>query len=80
MIKNFMVNQMKSYKNRLFLEDVIRFSPMSYGVDFTDESETNFHIPMKALIRLYEGTKFQMEKNGVNWEEFCDKQFKGEII
>jgi hypothetical protein len=71
---------MKSYKNRIFLDDVIRFSPMSYGVDFTDESETNFHIPMKALIKLYEGAQFQIEKNGQNWEEFCDMQFKGETI
>lgn len=69
---------MKSYNNRIFLEDVVRFSPMSYGVDFTDESETNFHIPMRALIRLYEGTKFQMEKNGVDWDLFCHDLFKKE--
>ena len=48
---------------------------MSYGVDFTDESETNFHIPMKALIRLYEGTKFQMEKKGIDWDLFCNSLF-----
>lgn len=68
--------KMKSYKNRIFLERVVRFSPMEYGVDFTDESETNFHISIQDLVRLYEGTKFQMEKKGIDWDLFCNNLFK----
>lgn len=66
---------MKSYKNRIFLERVVRFSPMEYGVDFTDESETNFHISMQDLVRLYEGVRFQMEKKGIDWGPFCYNLF-----
>lgn len=66
---------MKTSKNTIILEDAIRYSPSEQGVDFVDETETRFHIPMKLLIRLYEGAKFHYIRNGGDWDEFCAALF-----
>lgn len=67
---------MKTSSGKIILEDAVRFSPTYIGVDYTDESEIRIHIPMKLLVRLYEGSKYQLEKNGYNWEEFCNTLFE----
>lgn len=66
---------MKGSNGRIYIESLARFSPYADGVDFTDLSEINFHMSIKTLVRLYEGTKFQMEKNGINWDTLCDELF-----
>ena len=66
---------MKTQREFIILEDVTGFSPTQYGVDYTDTSGAKIHIPMTLLVRLYEGTKFDFERKGVNWDEFCKSLF-----
>lgn len=66
---------MKTSNNRIILDDAIRYSPTNIGVDFTDETNTNFHIPMKLLVRLYEGAKHCHTKKSGDWESFCNSLF-----
>lgn len=69
---------MKTQNGKMIIESVVRFNPNAEWLSFTDESETQFWISIKDVIRLYEGTKFNMEKSGIDWEKFCDKLFKPE--
>ena len=67
---------MKTENNVIVLEDAIKYSPTKDGVNFTDVTGTKFHIPIKLLVRLYEGTKFHMERNEIDWDRFLDDVFK----
>lgn len=66
---------MRTFNGTLFLEDAIRFAPDSSGVKYTDKSGTDVHIPMRLLVRLYEGVKHHMELREVDWDEFCSSLF-----
>ena len=67
---------MKLINGVVHLEECIRFYPKTDGIVYTDINNNKIHIPIKLLIRLHEGTKFHYEKNGWNWEEFCDEILK----
>ena len=67
---------MKINNGVIYLEDSVGFRPNHYDVGYTDESGNRVVIPMKLLVRLYEGTKYHHEKIGINWEEFCNKLFE----
>jgi hypothetical protein len=70
------LRRMKTAKGVIILEDAKRFSPDSSGVTYTDESEMTIHIPMKLLVRLYEGARFHMDRDGTDWNDFCDTLFE----
>lgn len=59
------------------LEDVARgYSPVDGGVEYTDTSGARVFIPMKLLVRLYEGVKWHHERNvDQPWDEFCESLF-----
>jgi len=66
---------MKTQNNVILLEDVEGFLLTPFGVSYTDISGARLHIPMKVLVRLYEGAKYDAERKGVNWKEFCNSLF-----
>jgi hypothetical protein len=67
---------MRTVGNIMVLEEAAGFSPNTEGVDYTDISGARVHIPIKLLVRLYEGTKFTFEKRGIDWDAFCASLFK----
>lgn len=68
---------MKLINGVVYLEDSVGFSPDIHGVKYKDTNGNNIYVPIKLLIRLYEGHKYNYEKKlcGV-WEEYCDNLFK----
>lgn len=56
------------------LEDVATgFSPVTGGVQYTDKSGARVFIPTTLLVRLYEGVKWNHERNSsLPWDEYCD--------
>lgn len=67
---------MISRGNLIILEDAKSFYPIATGIDYTDISGAKFHIPMKLLIRLYEGAKYDATQKNVNWDQFCAELFQ----
>lgn len=59
------------------LEDVAQgYSPGPEGVEYTDISGARVFIPMKLLVRLYEGAKWHHERNSDQpWETRCGNLF-----
>lgn len=66
---------MKTEGNMIVLEDSARFTPFTHGVEYTDVSGARVYVPMKLLVRLYEGTKYNFEKK-VDWDDFCNSLFE----
>lgn len=66
---------MKIKGNIFELEEVNGYSPSMIGVAYTDINQTRVFIPMKVLIRLYEGVKSDIERKGCRWEEFVNALF-----
>jgi hypothetical protein len=64
----------------IFIENVKRFSVNSYSIDFVDKSETRISIEPKDIVRLYEALKLTIERNGSNFEDYCDKLFSTDLI
>ena len=48
------------------------FSPCNHGVHFHDSDRNTFYLRLDILIRLYEGVKFDMERQGIDWEKLCN--------
>lgn len=67
---------MKTEGNLIVLEDSTGFTPHPHGVEYTDISGARVYVPMKLLVRLYEGTKYNFEKK-FDWDDFCDSLFEG---
>lgn len=67
---------MHTSNGRIVLEDSVGFLPSVDGVSYTDITGTKIHIPMKLLVRLYEGSKFHLEREGLDWERFTNSLFK----
>lgn len=67
---------MKTNGYNIILENAKSFSPTAIGVNYTDTSGAKFHIPIKLLVRLYEGAKYDATQKGVNWEQFCAELFQ----
>lgn len=66
---------MNTNGNYIILEDAKSFSPSVTGVVYTDVAGAKFHVPMKLLVRLYEGARHDATQRGVNWEQFCNDLF-----
>jgi hypothetical protein len=59
------------------LEDVAQgYTPVAGGVEYVDMSGARVFIPMKLLVRLYEGAKWHHERNSDQpWERYCGHLF-----
>lgn len=68
--------RMKTQINSIVLEDSTGYSPTVDGVFYTDISGTRIFVPMKVLIRLYEGAKYDIERKGYDWAAFCASFFE----
>ena len=66
---------MKIHNGKFILDDATRFSPETDGVRYVDTTETTVIIPYPLLVRLYEGARFDFERKGGNWEDFCNGLF-----
>lgn len=69
---------MKFVDGTCYLEEVRGYTPYDHGVRYTDKSGNEIYIPMKLLIQLYEGAKFQKERYGIDWKEFTDRFFEND--
>lgn len=68
---------MKTANGTIILDEDIRgFSPVEDGVIFTEETGVKFFVRYSLLVRLYEGSKYSLEKRGVKWDDFCKKLFE----
>ena len=67
---------MRTSINTIILEDCEGYSPTTEGVSYTDITGTKIFIPMKLLIRLFDGTKDHLERTGVDWEVFVKNIFE----
>ena len=67
---------MKTENGVIILEDATGFTPNGNGTTYTDLSGMKIFIPLELLVRLYEGTKFDFERHGYDWEKKCDMLFK----
>ena len=62
--------------SRITIKDMTGFSPCGHGIHFHDSDRNTFYLPLDVLIRLYEGAKFDMERQGIDWEKLCEKVCK----
>ena len=56
--------------------DAAGYSPMINEVSFTDSSGTRYVVPLKLIVRLYEGCKYHEEKSGVDWDRKINALFE----
>lgn len=66
---------MEIKNNRIYLEDSKSFSPIVDSINYTDLSNNKINVPIKLIVRLYEGCKDDFEKREINWEEYCSNLF-----
>lgn len=58
------------------LEDALSYAPVAGGVEYTDVSGARVFVPLKLLVRLYEGFKHQHEQACFqSWDEYCKSLF-----
>jgi len=62
-------------KNTILLDDHAGFSPTREGVTYVDKTGVSIYVPLKLLVSLYEGTKFDMERRGIDWEQLTNNLF-----
>jgi hypothetical protein len=62
-------------------KDIIELSPIQGGLNihgdfayYRDTEETKIYIPLSVIIRLYELGKFETDRRGQNWDDFCNQQ------
>ena len=67
---------MKTRNGIIVIEDYRSADPSFDGVTFTDETNISIFIPMKTLLGLYEIAKYDIERMGINWEQFSKAFFK----
>jgi len=67
---------LKVYNNRIILDDAERISPEYNAVAYTDITGIRFLVPLKLILRLYGVAKADANVKGLDWEEYCDSQFK----
>ena len=67
---------MRTSNSQIILEDCKGYSPTTDGVSYTDMAGTQIFIPMKLLVRLFDGTKEHLERTGVDWEVFVKNIFE----
>lgn len=67
---------MKMVKGRIILQDATSFTPHTDFIDYVDVDCNKISIPLKTVIRLYEGARHKFVKDGVDWGKFCDAMFK----
>ena len=66
---------MKFIDGICYLENARGYTPFKDGVRYKDLNGNEVYIPMKLLISLYEGVKFDKERHGISWKEFTDSFF-----
>ena len=69
---------MHTNNHMIVLDEVTGYTPTEIGVTYTDTTNTTVFIPITVLVRLYEGVKFNIERNDIDWTKFCDGLFKEE--
>ena len=67
---------MKTRNDTIVLEESSGYSPTVEGVFYTDISGARIFIPMRVLVRLHDGAKNDLERKGVDWEQFCTSLFR----
>lgn len=67
---------MKISNGRIILSDAQSYSPSLDFIDYVDINNNKISIPLKLVIRLYEGTKQRVEYAGHNWEEITKNLFQ----
>lgn len=71
---------MKTMNNTLVLENSKSFSVNTESIDYTDDSGTRVRIPLKLLVQLYEGAKYDFCRKGIDWEIFCKDLFRNKYF
>lgn len=67
---------MNILRGTLLLNDVENYRVNSKEIDYVDTKRNKIVIPIKLIVRLYEGAKFDKERKGINWKDFCDSLFE----
>lgn len=66
---------MKIEKGIVELEDASSFYPTTPYVSYTEVGGTKVIIPMRLLVRLYEGSRYHIGKQQ-DWDKFCGSLFE----
>lgn len=56
----------------VILEDARSIGVYSTEIEYTDVNGARIVVPIDLVVRLYELTKFDFERRGVNWDEYCN--------
>lgn len=67
---------MKISNGRIILSDAQSYSPNPDFIDYIDIDNNKISIPLKLVIRLYEGTKHRVERSGHDWNKITEEIFK----
>ena len=66
---------MKMKNGRVILQDATMFTPNFDFIDYIDPDLNKISIPTKLVIRLYEGLRHKLVRDGVDFDQFCDVIF-----
>ena len=66
---------MKMKNGRVILHDATMFTPNFDFIDYIDPDLNKISIPTKLVIRLYEGLRHKLVRDGVDFDQFCDVIF-----
>lgn len=68
---------MKTQGTSIVLEDSKTISTAGlHSIIYTDVSGARIQVPMKLLIHLFEVARYDHERRGIDWKEFCDDLFE----
>ena len=70
---------MRTSGENIILTDCRNISPNHLSITYTDEEGTRIVIPTKLLIHLHDLLKFDLERHGINFEEYSKKLFEGNV-
>lgn len=70
---------MKISNGRIILSDAQSYSPSLDFIDYVDINNNKISIPLKLVLRLYEGTKQRVERSGNDWNKITEEIFKKDV-
>ena len=68
---------MKTQGTSIVLEEPKSISVAGLSsIVYIDISGARIQVPMKLLVHLYEVARYDHERRGIDWKEFCDDLFE----
>jgi len=70
---------MRTSGNNIILTDCGNISLNHRSISYVDEEGTRIVVPHKLLVHLHDMLKFDIEKNGIDFNKYCERLFEEKL-